>query len=256
MIHPTAIVHPSARIGEGVEIGPYAVIGEHVTLGSGTTVGPHAVLEGWTEIGQNNRIFQFASIGAEPQDLKFHGEKTFLRLGDRNMVREFVTLHRGTESGGGETVIGSDNLFLAYSHVAHDCHVGNRVILSNGANLAGHVQVDDFAILSGLCAVHQFTRIGAHAMIAGGAMVNQDVAPYTIAQGDRARTVGINLVGLQRRGFSEQAIRAIKKAYKLVFRSGQRLEDALEVIARELGESPELKVFVDFLRQSQRGIAR
>jgi len=256
MIHPTAIVHPSARIGEGVEIGPYAVIGEHVTLGSGTTVGPHAVLEGWTEIGQDNRIFQFASIGAEPQDLKFHGEKTFLRLGDRNMVREFVTLHRGTESGGGETVIGSDNLFLAYSHVAHDCHVGNRVILSNGANLAGHVQVDDFAILSGLCAVHQFTRIGAHAMIAGGAMVNQDVAPYTIAQGDRARTVGINLVGLQRRGFSEQAIRAIKKAYKLVFRSGQRLEDALEVIARELGESPELKVFVDFLRQSQRGIAR
>jgi UDP-N-acetylglucosamine acyltransferase len=256
MIHSTAIVHPAARIDDCVEIGPFAVIGENVTISAGTTVGPHAVIEGWTEIGRDNRIFQFASIGAAPQDLKFHGEKTFLRLGDRNMVREFVTLHRGTESGGGETIIGNDNLFLAYSHVAHDCIVGNRVILSNGANLAGHVQVDDFAILSGLCAVHQFTRIGAHAMIAGGAMVNQDVAPYTIAQGDRAKTVGINLVGLQRRGFSEEAIRTIKKAYKLVFRSRLRLEDALDKISQELGAGEELRVFTDFIRQSQRGITR
>jgi UDP-N-acetylglucosamine acyltransferase len=256
MIHSTAIVHPAARIDEDVEIGPFAVIGENVAIAAGTFVGPHAVIEGWTEIGRDNRIFQFASVGAAPQDLKFHGEKTTLRLGDRNTVREFVTLHRGTESGGGETIIGSDNLFLAYSHVAHDCRVGNRVILSNGANLAGHVQVDDFAILSGLCAVHQFTRIGAHAMVAGGAMVNQDVAPYTIVQGDRAKTVGINLVGLQRRGYSEEAIRAIKKAYKLVFRSRLRLEDALEKIVLELGEGPEITIFTDFIRQSQRGIAR
>jgi UDP-N-acetylglucosamine acyltransferase len=256
MIHTTAIVHPAARIEGRVEIGPFAVIGENVSIAAGTIVGPHAVIEGWTEIGRDNRIFQFASIGAAPQDLKFHGEKTTLRLGDRNTVREFVTLHRGTESGGGETSIGDDNLFLAYSHVAHDCHVGNRVILSNGANLAGHVMVDDFAILSGLCAVHQFTRIGAHAMVAGGAMVNQDVAPYTIVQGDRAKTVGINLVGLQRRGFSEAAVRSIKKAYKLVFRSRLRLEDALEKISLELGDGPELNVFTDFIRNSQRGITR
>jgi UDP-N-acetylglucosamine acyltransferase len=256
MIHPTAIVHPAARIDDGVQIGPFAVIGEHVAIAAGTTVGPHAVIEGWTEIGRDNQIFQFASVGAAPQDLKFHGEKTTLRLGDRNIVREFVTLHRGTESGGGETIVGNDNLFLAYSHVAHDCRVGSRVILSNGANLAGHVQVDDFAILSGLCAVHQFTRIGAHSMVAGGAMVNQDVAPYTIVQGDRAKTVGINLVGLQRRGFSDEAIRTIKKAYKLVFRSRLRLEDALDKISQELGEGPELRVFTDFIRQSQRGIAR
>lgn len=256
MIHPTAIIHPAARIDEGVEIGPFAIIGENVSIGGGTIVGPHTVIEGWTEIGRDNRIFQFASIGAAPQDLKFHGEKTTLQIGHRNTIREFVTLHRGTESGGGETKVGDDNLFLAYSHVAHDCRVANRVILSNGATLAGHVHVDDFAILSGLCAVHQFTRVGAHAMVAGGAMVNQDVAPYTIVQGDRAKTVGINLVGLQRRGFSEAAIRNIKKAYKLIFRSRLRIEEALERIEKELGEGPELKVFADFVRHSQRGITR
>jgi len=256
MIHTSAIVHPSARIEEGVEIGPFAVIGEHVSIGGGTTVGPHAVIEGWTEIGRDNRIFQFASVGAPPQDLKFHGEKSQLRLGDRNTVREFVTLHRGTESGGGETVVGDDCLFMAYSHVAHDCIVGNRVILANGATLAGHVQVDDFAILGGLSAVHQFARIGAHAMISGGAMVAQDVPPYCIAQGDRARTVGINLVGLKRREFSDEALRSVKQAYKLIFRSGLRLEEALDRIAGEVSSCPELTTFVDFIRDSERGIAR
>jgi UDP-N-acetylglucosamine acyltransferase len=256
MIHATAIVHPGAKIAAGVEIGPYAVIGEHVCLGEGTTVGPHAVIEGWTEIGRDNRIFQFASVGAAPQDLKFHGEKSFLRIGDRNMVREFVTLHRGTESGGGETIIGSDNLFMAYSHVAHDCIVGNRVILANGATLAGHVQVDDFAILGGLSAVHQFTRVGAHVMVSGGSMVAQDIPPYTIAQGDRAKTVGLNLVGLKRRGFSEQALRSIKQAYKIIFRSGLRQEEALQKIAAEVVSGPELEVFVEFIKNSQRGVAR
>lgn len=256
MIHATAIVHPAAKIAPGVEIGPYAVIGEHVSLGEGTTVGPHAVIEGWTEIGRDNRIFQFASVGAAPQDLKFHGEKSYLRIGDRNMVREFVTLHRGTESGGGETVIGNDNLFMAYSHVAHDCIVGNRVILANGATLAGHVQVDDFAILGGLSAVHQFTRVGAHVMVSGGSMVAQDIPPYTIAQGDRAKTVGLNLVGLKRRGFSEESLRAIKKAYKIIFRSGLRQEEALQKIAEELSSGPELDLFVDFIKNSQRGVAR
>ncbi len=256
MIHKTAIVHPGAQVGQGVEIGPYAVIGEHVILGDGTSVGTHAVIEGWTEIGRDNRIFQFASVGAVPQDLKFHGEKTWLRIGDRNTVREFVTLHLGTEGGGGETVIGNDNLFMSYSHVAHDCRVANRVILANGATLAGHVIVDDFAILGGLSAVHQFTRIGCHVMVSGGAMVAQDIPPYTIAQGDRAKTVGLNLVGLQRRGFSEPVIRGIKRAYKLVYRSGLRVEEALERIAAELEQTPELRAFIDFIRNSERGIAR
>jgi UDP-N-acetylglucosamine acyltransferase len=256
MIHPTAIVHSAARIDEGVEIGPYAVIGEHVSIAAGTTVGPHAVIEGWTEIGRDNRIFQFASVGADPQDLKFHGEQSILRLGDRNTVREFVTLHRGTEDGGGETVIGNDNLFMAYSHVAHDCRVGNHVILANAATLAGHVVVDDHAILGGLSGVHQFTRIGCHAMISGGSVVVQDIAPFVIAQGDRAKPAGLNLVGLKRRGFSESALRDLKKAYKLVFRSGLRLEEALEKIAAELGDAPEVKTFTDFISGSQRGIAR
>jgi UDP-N-acetylglucosamine acyltransferase len=256
MIHPTAIVHPAARIDEGVEIGPYAVIGEHVSIAAGTTVGPHAVIEGWTEIGRDNRIFQFASVGADPQDLKFHGEQSFLRLGDRNTVREFVTLHRGTEDGGGETVIGDDNLFMAYSHVAHDCRVGSHVILANAATLAGHVVVDDHAILGGLSGVHQFTRIGCHAMISGGSVVVQDIAPFVIAQGDRAKPAGLNLVGLKRRGFSESALRDLKKAYKLVFRSGLRLEEALEKVVAELGEAPEVKTFTEFISNSQRGIAR
>lgn len=256
MIHPTAIIHEGAQIAEGVEIGPYAIIGEHVSIGSGTTVGPHTVIEGWTEIGQDNRIFQFASIGAPPQDLKYRGEKALLKIGDRNTVREFATLHRGTADGGGETVIGNDNLFMAYSHVAHDCLLGNHVILANGATLAGHVAVDDFAILGGLCAVHQFTRIGAHVMISGGSMVTQDIPPFSIAQGDRAKTVGINQIGLKRRGFSEEAIRSIKQAYKLVFRSGLRTEEALEQIAAELSGYPEVEEFSEFIRKSARGVAR
>lgn len=256
MIHATAIVHPGARIGKEVAIGPYAVIGEHVTIGDGTTVGPHTVIEGWTEIGQQNRIYQFASVGANPQDLKFHGEESYLRIGDRNQIREFVTLHRGTEDGGGETVIGSDNLFMAYTHVAHDCRVGNHVILANCATLAGHVTVEDHAILGGLSAVHQFTRIGTHAMISGGAMVNQDITPFTIAQGDRAQPVGINLVGLKRRGFDEPTVRAIKNAYKLIFRSGLRMEEAMEQLTAEAAKVPELMVFVNFIKESERGIAR
>jgi len=256
MIHSTAIVHPGANIAADVEIGPYAVIGEHVTIGSGTWVGPHTVIEGWTEIGRDNRIFQFASVGAVPQDLKFHGEQSRLRIGDRNAIREFVTMHRGTEDGGGETVVGSDNLFMAYTHVAHDCRVGNHVILANAATLAGHVTVDDHAILGGLSAIHQFTRVGCHVMISGGSMVNQDIAPYLIAQGDRAQPVGINLVGLKRRGFSEAALRGIKNAYKTVFRAGIKLEDALAQVVAEAGTIPEVMVFVDFIRNSQRGIAR
>jgi UDP-N-acetylglucosamine acyltransferase len=256
LIHPTAIIHPGAFLAADVQVEPYVVIGEHVSVGPGCWIGPHAVIEGWTEIGRDNRIFQFASVGAIPQDLKFRGEQSWLRIGDRNTIREFVTMHRGTADGGGETLIGHDNLFMAYAHVAHDCRVGNRVILANGATLAGHVQVDDHAILGGLSAAHQFTRIGCHVMVSGGAMVTQDIPPYTIAQGDRAKTIGLNLIGLQRRGFSEQTIRGIKRAYKLIFRSGLRLEEALEKIATDVETSPELQGFVEFIRNSERGIAR
>ncbi len=256
MIHPTAIIHPGARLAENVSVGPYSVIGEHVVIGSGTNVSGHVVIEGWTELGCDNVIFQFSSIGAAPQDLKYAGQKTYLKIGDRNRIREFTTLNRGTEEGGGVTSVGNDNLFMAYSHVAHDCLVHDHVILANGATLAGHVEVESAAILGGLAAVHQFCRIGCHAMISGGAMVTQDIPPYTVAQGDRAKTVGLNLIGLKRRGFSEETIRGIKKAYRVIFRSGLRLEEALQSIDEEIESSPELKHFVDFIKDSQRGIAR
>lgn len=256
MIHATAIIAPGAEIADNVNIGPYAVIGEHVKIGSGTSVGPHTVIEGRTEIGQDNQIFQFASVGAVPQDLKFHGEESTLVIGDRNKIREFVTIHLGTEDGGGKTTVGNDNLFMAYSHVAHDCIVGNHVILANAATLAGHVEIDDFAIMGGLTAVHQFARIGCHVMASGGSMVAQDVAPYTIVQGDRAKTVGLNLVGLKRRGFSPEVLKTIKQAYRIVFRSELSLEDAISKIESELDSSPELSVFVDFIKKGERGLAR
>ncbi|NOR50850.1 MAG: acyl-ACP--UDP-N-acetylglucosamine O-acyltransferase, partial [Desulfuromonadales bacterium] len=211
---------------------------------------------GWTEIGADNRIFQFSSIGADPQDLKYAGQKTYLKIGDRNRIREFTTLNRGTAEGGGLTTVGNDNLFMAYSHVAHDCIVHDHAVLANGATLAGHVEVGSASILGGLVAVHQFCRIGCHTMISGGSMVNQDIPPYTIAQGDRAKTVGLNLIGLKRCGFSERTIRGIKKAYRLVFRSGLNLEGALLKIAEDIERSPELDQFVNFIKDSQRGIAK
>jgi UDP-N-acetylglucosamine acyltransferase len=256
MIHPSAIIHPSAEIAEDVTIGPFSIVGEEVKIASGTVVGSHVVIDRWTEIGEDNQIFQFASIGAAPQDLKYQGEETFLKIGNRNRIREFVTLNRGTPGGGGITTIGDDNLFMAYSHVAHDCIVGEQVILANGATLAGHVEVENFAILGGLVAVHQFCRIGSHTMISGGAMVSQDILPYTVAQGDRAKMMGLNLVGLKRRGLSKETIRGIKQAYRLLFRAGLRMEEAIQQVESDLDSTPELQHFIDFIRNSQRGIAR
>ncbi len=257
MIHPTAIVASGAKLDSSVRIGPYVVIGEHVTIGAGTTVGPHTVIEGFTEIGCDNQIFQFASVGAIPQDLKFHGETSYLKIGDRNKVREFVTIHLGTEDGGGVTTIGNDNLFMAYAHVAHDCVVKDHVIMANAATLAGHVEVDDYAILGGLSAVHQFTRVGCHVMASGGSMIAQDVAPYSIVQGDRARTVGLNLTGLKRRGFSREALANIKNLYKLVFRSNLKLEEVIDRISAEFDtQAPEVATYLDFLQKSERGLAR
>lgn len=256
MIHPTAIIDPTATLAADVEVAAYAIIGPHVSIGAGSRVGAHAVIDSWTDIGRDNQIFQFASVGAPPQDLKYAGEETHLKIGDRNRIREFATLHRGTRDGGGETVVGSDCLFMAYSHVAHDCIVHDHVILANGATLAGHVEVEDNAILGGLAAIHQFCRIGCHTMISGGAMVSQDIPPFTVAQGDRAKTMGLNLIGLKRRGFDEAGLRTLKQAYRLIFRAGLRLEEALQRIDAELETDPHLDHFVTFIKSSQRGIAR
>ena len=255
-VHPTAVVHPEARLHETVEIGPYAVIGEKVTIGEGTTVGPHTVIVGRTTLGARNRIFQFASLGAEPQDLKYAGEDTELVMGDGNTVREFATLHIGTAGGGGVTRIGNGNLFMAYSHVAHDCVVGHGCILANSAALAGHVQVADHVILGGLSAVHQFTRVGKNAFISGGAMVTMDVPPYCTAQGDRAELAGLNVVGLQRHGYSEEQIGRIKEAYKVLFRSKLVLAEAVAKLKAELGGHPEIDHLIDFVSSSKRGLTR
>ncbi len=258
MIHPTAVIYPGAELAADVEIGPYAVIGPHVKIGRGSSVGPHAVVEGWTEIGEENRIFQMASVGAIPQDLKYKGEETRLLIGDRNTIREFSTLHLGTVTGDGETTVGDDNLFMAYAHVAHDCHVGNGVVMANCATLAGHVCVEDYAIIGGLCAIHQFSRIGCHSMIGGGTMVGHDVPPYTIAATTDKRDAalrGLNLIGLKRRGVSEEAIAELKKAYRLLT-SDLRLKEAVERMKSELLPLPEVVRFIGFIDSAQRGICR
>lgn len=258
MIHPTAVVGEGARIADDVEIGPYAIIGPHVCIGKGTKVGPHAVIDGWTTIGEGNVIFHHASVGAIPQDLKYRGEETYLRIGDRNIIREFATLHLGTVTGDGETTVGSDNLFMAYSHVAHDCHIGNGVVMANAATLAGHVTVQDYVVLGGLCAVHQFVRIGAYAMIGGGTLVANDIPPFVIATGEGrdTRLRGLNLVGLKRRGFSDETISLLKKAYRILSPGKNTLQGALEKLRTELEQSPEIERIVTFIETSQRGVCR
>jgi UDP-N-acetylglucosamine acyltransferase len=255
-VHPTAIVAPGARLHPSVEVGPYAVIGPSVAIGAGTTVGPHAVIEGRTRIGERNRVFQFASVGAQPQDLKYAGEDSALEIGNENLIREFTTLHKGTTGGGAVTRIGDGNLFMAYSHVAHDCQVGSGCVFANGATLGGHVEVGDHAILGGLAAVHQFTRIGRHAFLAGGTMVVMDIPPFCMAQGDRAELVGVNSIGLARHGYSEEQIGRVKEAYRILFRSKLPLEEAVERIRTELGNPTELQVLLGFVTSSQRGLTR
>jgi UDP-N-acetylglucosamine acyltransferase len=255
-VHATAIVHPQARLHPSVEVGPYAIIGANVKIGAGTTVGAHTVIEGDTTIGERNRIFHHASIGAAPQDLKYAGEPTRLVIGDENQIREFTTLHIGTAGGGGVTRIGHKNLFMAYSHVAHDCVVGNGCVLANSVALAGHVEVADFVILGGLSAVHQFTRIGKHAFIAGGSMVAMDVPPYCTAQGDRAELAGLNTVGLSRHGMNEEQIGRVKDAYRILFRSKLGLNEAMTRLKAEHGGHSEIDHLLDFIASSKRGITR
>ncbi len=255
-IHPTAVVAPEAVLGEGVVIGPYAVIGPHVRLGPRTVVGAHAVIEGRTTIGADNQIFPFASVGMVPQDLKYAGEPSELVIGDRNRIREFATLNPGTAGGGMVTRVGNDCLIMNYAHVAHDCRVGNHVILANGAQLAGHVTVEDYAVVGALVGIHQFVRVGESAILGAGSMVSLDVAPFCNATGDRATLHGLNVIGLRRRGLSEERIAALKRAYRLVFQSGLKMQEALIRVAREVPATPEVGHFVEFLRSSQRGICR
>ncbi len=257
MIHPAALIDPKAEISEGVEIGPYSVIEKDVSVGEGTRIGPHVVIREGTQIGKGCQIFQFASIGEAPQFLGYKGEKTSLQIGNHNVIREFVTLHRGTVKGGGRTVIGNDNFFMAYSHVAHDCQIGNQVVMANGATLGGHILIEDHAIIGGLAAVHQFCRIGAHAILSGLTGVSQDVPPYMMAAGSRAKLYGLNTVGLKRHQFSEQTIRALKKAYRIIFRSGLTLEKAVKAIEEDdISLIPEVRHLLDFIQRSKRGISR
>ncbi|EBW8988505.1 acyl-ACP--UDP-N-acetylglucosamine O-acyltransferase [Enterobacter cloacae] len=255
-IHPTAIVENGAIIGANVHIGPFCIVGPHVEIGEGTVLKSHVVVNGHTTIGSNNEIYQFASIGEVNQDLKYAGESTRLEIGDRNRIRESVTIHRGTVQGGGLTKVGSDNLFMVNAHIAHDCTVGDRCILANNATLAGHVSVDDFAIIGGMTAVHQFCIIGAHVMVGGCSGVAQDVPPYVIAQGNHATPFGVNIEGLKRRGFSREAITAIRNAYKLLYRSGKTLEEAKPEIAELAEKHPEVNAFMEFFDRSTRGLIR
>jgi UDP-N-acetylglucosamine acyltransferase len=256
-IHQTAIVSKSAEIGAGVEIGAYALIGDEVRIGNDTTVGSHVVIGKFTTIGERCRIFQFCSIGEIPQDLKFKADaRTELVIGNDNTFREFVTINRGTPGGGGKTVLG-DNIFLmAYAHVAHDCRIGNQVIIANSASLAGHIHIEDCAIIGGLVGVHQFVHIGSYAMIGGLTGVSKDVPPYMMAVGERAKLYGINLTGLKRRGFSEESIRELKTAYRIIFRSALTLSKAFEKIAEENLTTPEVQHLVSFIKNSERGIIR
>ena len=256
LIHPTAIVDSKAKLGENVAVGAYSIIGEHVEIGDDTWVGPHVVIHGYTRIGLGNRIFQFSSIGEVPQDKKYAGEPTRLEIGDRNTIREFCTLNCGTVQDAGVTRIGSDNWIMAYVHIAHDCQVGNDTILANNAQLAGHVHVGDFAILGGITGVHQFVRIGAHSMTAAGSILLQDLPPYVTVAGNTAKPFGINSEGLRRRGFSNDAIAAVKRAYKQIYRSGATLEEARSIISDEARHEPALCLLADFLAVTGRGIVR
>lgn len=256
MIHQTAIIDPTAKIAEDVEIGPYSIIGANVEIDSGTWVGPHVVINGPTKIGKDNRIFQFASIGEEPQDLKYNGEDTTLEVGDRNTIREYVTFNRGTPDDAGVTRVGSDNLFMAYAHVAHDCQVGDHVIFANAASVAGHVHVGDHAILGGFTAVHQFTQIGAHSFSGLGTIVNRDIPPYVIVAGNHAQAYGLNKNGLKRRGFESNTIRALQKAYMLVIKGRKKREDINEELDKLINEFDEVKNMIAFIDASERGIVR
>lgn len=256
MIHPSALVHPHARLGENVSIGAYSMVGEHVEIGDDTWIGPYVVVEGHTRIGRNNRIFQFSSLGAVPQDKKYANEPTRLEIGDGNTIREFCTLNCGTAQDAGVTRLGHDNWIMAYVHLAHDCQIGDHTIFANNAQLAGHVHVGDHAILGGFTGVHQFVRIGAHSFTAIATVLVHDLPPYVMAAGNTAKPYGINTEGLRRRGFSAAALAAIKRAYKTLYKSGLTLDQARAQLAEQAQTCAEVGLLSDFLQGSTRGIVR
>lgn len=256
MIHPTAIISSKAKIGNDVTIGPYAIVGDDVTIGDGTVIGPHTVIEPYVEIGPECRIFQFASVGAVPQSLKFNGEETWTKIGRRCIIREFVTINRGTADGGGITQIGDECLLMAYVHIAHDCFVGQKVVMANNATLAGHITIGDHATVGGLTAIHQFVRVGDYAFIGGKSVIVKDIPPFVLASGDRAMLYGLNQVGLKRQGMTEDTLKHLKKTYRLLFRIGLTQNEAIERVAAEVKPLPEVKAFIEFIKSSERGITR
>jgi UDP-N-acetylglucosamine acyltransferase len=256
MIDSRAVIAPQAQIAAGVQIGPFTIIGPDVAVGAGTWIGPHVVINGPTRIGADNKIFQFASIGDAPQDKKYRGEPTRLEIGDRNVFRESVTVNRGTTHDKGVTRIGNDNLLMAYSHVAHDCHLGDQIVMANCATLGGHVEIGDWVTMGGLSAVHQHTKIGSYSFIAHNAAVTRDVPPYVMAVGRPAAPHSVNSVGLQRRGFTAEQILNIRRAYRVLYRSGLKLKAALDELETAAASQPEIKPFVDFIRRSSRSIVR
>jgi len=255
-IHPSAIVHPKAQLDPSVTVGPFSTIGENVRIGKDTRIGSHVVVDGWTDIGEGNNFYPFSSIGMEPQDLKFKDEKTYVKIGSHNVIREYVTIHRGTGTGGGTTIIGDHTYLMAYVHVAHDCSVGNRVIMANAATLAGCITIGDHAILGGLVALHQFVRVGSYAMIGGCSAVAQDVPPFVTVAGNHAKLYGLNSVGLKRHGFSNELVRKLKAVYKLLFRSGLTQREAIKQGRQKWGAVPEVAQFLAFVESSKRGVCR
>jgi len=255
-IHPTAIVDPRAELDSDVQVGPYAIIREDVSIGSGSQIGSHVVIEPFVSIGRDCRIFHFASIGATPQSLKFEGEKTYVKIGRGTIIREFVTIHRGTGFGGGITEIGEQNFLMAYTHIAHDCKTGRMVVMANNATLAGHITIGDYATVGGLTAIHQFVKVGDYAFIGGKSAVVKDIPPFVIAAGDRARLHGMNSVGLKRHGFTQNTINELKKVYRIIFRIGLTRNEALERVKAEVEQIPEVVKFLEFIQSSQRGITR
>lgn len=255
MIHPTAVIDPSATIAEGVSIGPFAVIGPNVDIGEGTIIGSHVVIKQSTKIGKNNKIYQFASLGEDPQDKKYAGEDTELIIGDHNVIREYCNFNRGTVQGAKRTVIGHRNLFMANVHIAHDCMIGNDIIMANNSSVAGHVEIRDFVIMSGYIGIHQFCLIGEHAFISHGMLISQDVPPYLIVAGGRRNKVsGVNAEGLKRRGFTPEAIRAIKEGYKILYMRQLPLSEATQALKQLAKRAPEVELYIDFIACSKRGL--
>lgn len=256
MIHPTAIVSSKAEIDADVKIGPYSIIGDNVHIGKGTFVGSHVVIEPYVTIGPDCQVFQYAAIGAPPQSVKIKGEKSYVKIGRANIIREFTTIHRGTAFGGGITEIGDECFLMSYTHVAHDCKLGRNVVMANNATLAGHIEIGDYATIGGLSAVHQFAKVGEYAFIGGKTGVPKDIPPYVIAAGERASLRGLNTVGLKRHGFSRQTLTQLKKSYRIIFRIGLTLNEAIERVQAEVEQIPEVVRFLEFIKSSERGITR